>query len=40
MRTSANFLVLAVVWVVSLILFGILARISWFFLHVGWSLLP
>jgi hypothetical protein len=35
-----NLLILSALWVASLVLFGALARIAWFFLQVGWDLLP
>lgn len=40
MKAALNWLTLGALWVVSVILLGALGRISWFFLTVGWGLLP
>lgn len=40
MKSTLNWLTLGVLWVLTVILLGALARVSWFFLTVGWGLLP
>lgn len=39
MRLAMNWLILGALWVVTVILLGAIARVSWFFLQLGWSLL-
>lgn len=40
MKSALNWLMLGGLWVVTVILLGALARVSWFFLNVGWGMLP
>jgi len=40
MKATINAITLAGLWVTTVILLGMLGRITWFLLQVGWGLLP
>lgn len=40
LHEAKSWIVLAGLWVTSLILIGLVARLSWTLLTLGWSLLP
>lgn len=40
MKAALNWLMLGGLWVTTVILLGMLGRITWFLLQVGWGMLP
>ena len=40
MKSALNWLMLGGLWVATVILLGAIGRVTWFFLNVGWRMLP